>query len=375
MSKQDDDSLESVDDELSAYDDFVRAVQAPGSASELADEARFRTAFRETHGSNAPVISLPSRLTRRLGVGGSAVVVVVAVSSGVAAAVTGNLPDPVQEFAHTVIGAPAPQPPALKRAVPAELKPIPDPDSTSTSDSATPAPSEPSAPESSEPAKPGKATSSSEPAPANPGVVAPTNGPGDEPTPEPPPVTRPIPAALTMSAASHLSPYGGTILLAGRVTTEDGSPIANRKVTLQVRSESGWRRLVRATSDSSGAVVASTSPVTGLDRYRWRVHAPVRSSVWRVRVKPVVSASYLVSGDQTTVIATTVGARPGDPISLYARVKKQPTLVGEAVVGTDGTAQFTVTTPVRRPRSVVVRLGKTRDHAPARTRLKVPPPG
>ncbi len=36
----------------------------------------------------------------------------VALSAGAAAAYTGNLPDPVQQLAHTVIGAPAPETPA-----------------------------------------------------------------------------------------------------------------------------------------------------------------------------------------------------------------------------------------------------------------------
>ena len=89
-----------------ADDDLVRALRAPGTATELADQERYVAAFRETRGST--VRSLPRRAAGRLGAGGTAVVVTVALTSGVAAAYTGRLPDPVQQIAHSVIGAPAP---------------------------------------------------------------------------------------------------------------------------------------------------------------------------------------------------------------------------------------------------------------------------
>src|SRR5262249_20210306 len=65
------------------------------------DEERFVTAYRAAGRSN--VRSLPRRAVGRLGAGGTAVVVTVALTSGVAAAYTRHLPDPVQRFAHTLI--------------------------------------------------------------------------------------------------------------------------------------------------------------------------------------------------------------------------------------------------------------------------------
>src|SRR5690349_886758 len=91
-----------------ADDDLVRALRAPGTAAELADQEQYVAAFRGAHRSN--VRSLPRRAAGRLGAGGTAVVITVALSSGVAAAYTGHLPDPVQQIAHSVIGAPAPEP-------------------------------------------------------------------------------------------------------------------------------------------------------------------------------------------------------------------------------------------------------------------------
>src|SRR5262245_41677434 len=98
-----------------ADDDLVRALRAPGTATELADEQRFVAAYRETAGSRVRSLT---RRAGRLGAGGTAVVVTVAVTSGVAAAYTGHLPDPVQQIAHTVIGAPAPDPTTGLRTAP-----------------------------------------------------------------------------------------------------------------------------------------------------------------------------------------------------------------------------------------------------------------
>ena len=98
------------DDDLARWadDDLVRALRAPGTAVELAEEEQYVAAFREARGATPKVRSLPRRAAGRLGAGGTAVVVTVALTSGVAAAYTGHLPDPVQQIAHSVIGAPAP---------------------------------------------------------------------------------------------------------------------------------------------------------------------------------------------------------------------------------------------------------------------------
>ena len=110
-----------------ADDDLVRALRAPGTAAELADEEQYVAAFREARGSTSKVRSLPRRTIGRLGAGGTAVVVTVALTSGMAAAYTGHLPDPVQQIAHSVIGAPAPAPrvgPHRRRPDPARPRPV-----------------------------------------------------------------------------------------------------------------------------------------------------------------------------------------------------------------------------------------------------------
>jgi len=92
-----------------ADDDLVRALRAPGTDVELADEQQYVSAFREARGSTSSVRPLARRTVGRLGAGGTAVVLTVALTSGMAAAYTGHLPDPVQQIAHSVIGAPAPR--------------------------------------------------------------------------------------------------------------------------------------------------------------------------------------------------------------------------------------------------------------------------
>src|SRR4029079_18281004 len=97
-----------------ADDDLVRALRAPGTTAELSQQEQYVAAFRESRGTSARVRSLPRRAAGRLGAGGTAVVLTVAMTSGVAAAYTGHLPDPVQQIAHSVIGAPAPEPAATR---------------------------------------------------------------------------------------------------------------------------------------------------------------------------------------------------------------------------------------------------------------------
>ncbi len=382
MSKQNEN--DEVDgDDLAPFDDLVRALQGPGSAEELVDEQRFLAAFRETQAPVAPVVSLPRRLATRLGAGGTALIVAAAVSGGgVAAALTNNLPDPVQEFAHSVLGAPAPEKPSpVVSPAPAVIEPIEEPevaDPDPEGDPTAPA-SQLSDPDEARPNKPDRTspspspTSSTEPSRAPSPSAEPTE-PGLEPTQPPsPPTTVPAPASLAMSAETHLVSYGGTITLLGRVTDLGGNPVVGRRVVLQVRGPAGWRPVIRLRSDSAGVVTATSAAVTGLNRYRWRVGPSLRSPVWRVRVQATVSSSYAIEGDQTTVTVATSGGRPGDLVNLYVVLKKRLTFVAGSQLSAEGEAEFSLPTPPRR-RTVVVRLERTLDHPAAKTRLTLSPP-
>lgn len=363
--------------------DLVAALRAPGSADELADEARFVDAFRQHHQTVlAPVVPAqrpPRRLNaRRLGTGGTAVVVAVALTGGVAAAYTGNLPDPVQHFAHVVIGAPAPSPdrrtPAAADDATGDASP-----SAATSPSAGPSagPSDdPGASQSTGADPSGAGSASGDPSSTTGGSSqgsgpSRTPSPTEEPSSSPSPVVDP-PAALTMSGSSHLASFGATISLSGRLTTASGAPAVGRKAVLLVRDASGWAAVAKVTADGSGNVAATSRSVTGAQHYRWRAKPGVKSGTWRVKVNATVSATADVGATTTTITAATVGASAGDTVELYTRVGGRVVKVGQAGVSAGGTATFEFPTPARK-RAFGVRLVPTRDHTAARAKVSVAP--
>lgn len=362
-------------DDLAAFadDELVGALRAPGSAAELGREQDYLAVYREAGPAPAP-IPMTRRSLRRLGTGGTAVVVAVALSGGVAAAYTGNLPAPVQEIAHSVIGAPAPEPPPAEAAPGDGSSRSARPSQSSTpsaSPSATPDPSPSSAPSASPSARPspgkGPASGPGKGAGAGPG---PSSPPSDEPT-EPPAPALP-PTAASIAAASHLASYGGTITFSTQLTDAGGEPIAGHRVLLQVRRTGGWEAVGRSRTDGAGTATATSAPVTGLARYRWRTTG-VRSQPWRVKVDADLTAGAAVDATRTTVTGTAVGGNAGDQVLLTTRVNRQVTVVGRARLGADGTVTFSFRTPARK-RAFAVVLLKTRDHTAAKARVVVIPP-
>ena|GEM_PF-4862905 len=365
--------------------DLVAALRAPGSEEELADEAFYVGAFRQHHQTVvAPVIPAQRGVrrlnVRRLGTGGTAVVVAVALTGGVAAAYTGNLPDPVQHFAHVVIGAPAPstdRPPV--KAVDTTTDPSPSTTSAGTSASASPS-SEPSAGQDGG-HSPGSGSSGGTGPSSSPSPTTGGDSQGSEPSQDPGPSTEPStsptpaadpPAAASMSGTDHLVGYGATISLTGHLTTASGAPAAGRRIVLMLRDSAGWSPIAKLTTDASGDVAAASRPVTGLQHYRWRAKHGVKSGAWKVRVKPTLSATADVGDPSTTITAATVGAASGDIVELYARVGGRLVNVGQAQVSAGGVATFQFPTP-KKPRVFGVRLVSTKDHASARDKVKVTP--
>ena len=364
--------------------DLGAALCAPGSEEELAEEAFYVGAFRQHHQTVvAPVVPVTRGVrrlgVRRLGTGGTAVVVAVALTGGVAAAYTGNLPDPVQHFAHVVIGAPAPSTDRPAKVVDAATDPSPTTASPGTSASASPS-SEPSSGQdgghSPGSGSSGGAGPSSSPSPSTGGdsqgsEPSQDTSPSAEPSASPTPPADP-PAAASMAGTDHLVGYGGTISLTGHLTTASGAPAAGRRVVLMLRDSAGWSPIAKLTTDASGDVAVASRPVTGLQHYRWRAKHGVKSGAWKVRVKPTLSATADVGDTSTTITAVTVGAASGDIVELYARVGGRLVNVGQAQIGAGGVATFQFPTP-KKPRVFGVRLAPTRDHASTRDKVKVTP--
>ena len=99
-------------DDLQEFEDspLVRALRAPGTPAELAEEARFVAAFRATARpltprSPAGRAGMARRTVGRIGVGGAAVLATLSLTGGVAAAAyTQRLPRSVQVIAHDAFG-------------------------------------------------------------------------------------------------------------------------------------------------------------------------------------------------------------------------------------------------------------------------------
>lgn len=356
-----------------ADDDLVRALRAPGSATELADQQQYVAAFRGAHRSN--VRSLPRRAVGRLGAGGTAVVVTVALTSGVAAAYTGHLPDPVQRIAHTVLGAPAPDTGVRHR--PSASGPQGGP--------ASGGPASPGSTASSAPTDaPSTGPTSSPDGPDSPGATAPTGGhhhrvrqsssdaPSSSTSPSPT-AGAPAASAMSMSAPAHRVGLGQTMTLTGLVTDATGSALPGHDAVLQQHVDHQWQTVVETTADSAGVVSAATPAITRSTRFRWSADQDVTSTPWLVRMVPTLTLTADVGGSTTVLSPSAQGSGPADRIQVLRHRAGRTTLIRRARLDASGSAQVSVVTPRRRT-AYVVRLLGTKRHAPARARVVVLPP-
>jgi hypothetical protein len=360
---------ERPEDDLATWadDDLVRALRAPGTATELAEQEQYAAAFREAHGSNVRV--LPRRAAGRFGAGGTAVVVTVALTSGVAAAFTGHLPDPVQRVAHSVIGAPAPDTagrhhgdvigPRDRTTTPSS-----DPGTRDADPSASPATGSPTATASGQLERHGTAPS--------PGGDAPTRAPSSGTT-TPPTSSGASASAMTMSASTHRVGLGQTLTLTGVVTDDTGAALPERPVVLQVRGPRHWRPVLETTSDASGLATAPTPAITRNARFRWHADRGVSSDRWLVRMVPTLTLSADVGGSRTMLSVSTSGTWAGDRFQVLRHVAGRTTPVRRAQVDASGSASVSVVTPRRRA-AYVVRLLPTKRHAATSARVRVVPP-
>ena len=113
-----DSAWETAQEDLVVIGALTEALRATGTPTELARTDETSAAFiatRNAHAGAAPVaasVRTPAHAAAPRPFGRAAAVLAAAVASvllvgGVASAATGSLPEPLQRFAHTVIGAPA----------------------------------------------------------------------------------------------------------------------------------------------------------------------------------------------------------------------------------------------------------------------------
>jgi len=356
-----------------ADDDLVRALRAPGTTAELADEQQYVAAFRDARGSASTVRSLPRRTIGRLGAGGTAVVVTVALSSGMAAAYTGHLPDPVQQIAHSVIGAPAPAPGA-GRAGAGPIRPGHDLSPAAPGSNPTSSPSDgTTAPPASTQTDSGTGHPQPSAGPTSTGTRPSSAASADPSSTSTPTATVGTPGGMTAAGVTHRAGVGESVSLSGTLTTTDGTPLPDYPVVLQVRGPQGWLAVARTTTDATGAATTVTPPLTQTARFRWHADHHVHSTRWLVQMVPTVSPTVSATGATTVVSATTLGGRPGDRVQLvrWARHRAVGSRLG--TLDANGSVSFSVSTPVHRS-AFVVRLAPTPLHTGARARVVVVPP-
>ena len=149
-----DSAWETAQEDLVVIGALTEALRATGTPTELARTDETSAAFiatRNAHAGAAPVaasVRTPAHAAAPRPFGRAAAVLAAAVASvllvgGVASAATGSLPEPLQRFAHTVIGAPAPQPQAAADVTntPSAAGPTPKPSPRSSSTATTSKPS------------------------------------------------------------------------------------------------------------------------------------------------------------------------------------------------------------------------------------------
>lgn len=344
-------------------DPLVRALRAPGSADELAHEREYVAAYRSARPRRGRV-----RLVGRFGIGATTVVTTIALSAGVAAAYGRVLPDPVQRFAHDVLGPVGVPDPAPERRA-AEPRPV----VVTATPSTTPAPS-PAVPSGRPDQAPTAFPSPTLPTapveqptrpPAAVGSATPPVSEGPTPTPTAPPTPRRVPTTLTAAASDSRVPAGSAVTVAGFLVDQDGRPMRNRAVRLVGRSTGQpWTRVATGRTDAEGRVSLQTAPLDRSTGLRLSTPQGVRSAAVRVVVVPAVTASVARAEGTTTVSVTVRGGQAGDTVVLLRRQGKKLVEVGRAQLDSAGTATFAFPTP-DRTRRFVVRIPATSLHASA----------
>ncbi|HVY10635.1 MAG TPA: hypothetical protein VHB18_10900 [Mycobacteriales bacterium] len=372
------------DDDLSRFrdDPVVKAITGPATPEELAGEAEALAAFRAATTGAPPL----RRSAARVVASGTAAVVIVGLTGGVAAAYTDHLPDSAQRTLHNAlgsIGVPAPkhhhahlatpvttaQPPASAPA------PVPSSSSASPEASRSPAVTTPTATASSSPT----AGVTSTPSPS----LTPTETPVSTPTPTPTP-TVPIGdgplagATLAISLSAPKVMVGGTVTVTGQLDGADAAPIADRRVGLRYRRVGvpGWSRLGPQQTASDGSVRFT---VSGIDHnLRLVLHSGrhVHSTVAQVRVVPIITVNVpppVPGARRATITIKVAGGQAGDLVT----VRRPGGRKGSQTATLDSTLTVSVTVPEAQRHNIHYRVfvGRTKAHAAHSLPFYVPASG
>jgi hypothetical protein len=356
------------DDDLSRFrdDPVVKALSGPATPAELAGEAEALAAFRAAANSAPPL----RRSAARVAASGTAAVVIVGLTGGVAAAYTDHLPDSAQRTLHNAlgsIGVPAPKhhhahlaSPATTAQPPASA-PVPVPASTSASPEASrsPAVTTPTATASSSPT----AGVTTTPSPS----LTPTETSESTPTPTAPVGVGPLAGAtLAISVSAPKVTVGGSVIVTGRLVGADSAPVADRRVGLRYRQVGvpEWRRLGPQQTASDGSVRFTLSGIDHNLRLALHSGRHLHSTVAQVRVVPIITVNVpppVAGARSTTITVKVAGAQPGDVVT----VRRPGGRKGSQDATLDRTLTVTFTVPESQRRNLHYRVfvGRTKAHA------------
>lgn len=383
-------------DGLEEFDDsaLVRALRAPGTPDELADEERFVAAFRQAHQPRALAgrDGRGRRVVGRIGVGGAALLATVTLTGGMAAAAyTQRLPYSVQAIAHDAFGGVGVPParPVMPKTTGPRATPTPAPGPTEGE-----RPDERRTPDATRSVRPGDDVSptaggsvgspssgatdgtgttandpTSDTGTASSGAPSGSTSPGtDDPTtgtPAPPAVSATSVGATT-SARRVVT--GGRATVTGLVRDE-GDPVEGAEVWLLQRHGSvAWTRVASAVTGEDGAAIFATGPLVENTTFRIRVEVdtdgdtePDRTLLSRKRrigVQPVLTLG--ATGPVVTI--DTVGAGPGDAVTVSRRTADGRLVrIGIRRLDDQGGASYDLSSYSGRVR-VLVRVLRTSTH-------------
>ena len=383
-------------DDMTPWQDtpLVHALTSDGTPAELDGEGAALAAFQS---------AMPRRrrrgVVRLVGTGATSVALLAVASGGVAAAAaayTQSLPDPVQNFAHDVlgpIGVPAP----AKHHKPSNDNHAGTSASTGTlipTSSSSPSPGQTLSP--SPTSGPHGTPSASQQAAGVP-VASVSPSTSVSPTLSASPSATPTATPTATATASPSEPAGDPstwsvsaaasrqivlvhhgVRITGTLLDAAGQPVADRRVVVRVHDAgvSGWQRAAVRRTDSSGSIQAWLPDLSQNTVVMLGAGHGVHSAPVRIVVRPVLSVSSTPSSDGTSYVVTVKadGGDPGDVIDLLKHTASGWEQVGAATLDDSKTATFSVPAP-KRQRGYVLRLPATKIHGESATRIVLQPLG
>jgi len=193
-----------------------------------------------------------------------------------------------------------------------------------------------------------------------------------------------VPADLAVSVSAIRVPANTGVTLSGELTTAGGAPVPDHQVTAYEKATGGgeFTELGTGTTDQNGDVSFGVPPINHNVRLVLRTddhgvrstgdHGVQSTTVTVIEV-PTVSAAVIANGSIVNIGVSTVGATPGDTVTLLRRQQGAWLAAGQAQLDSNGAASFGVPPASGRRVRYRVVLERTPAHAAASVGCSVVP--